>query len=170
MTNMLSLDLLLELPNKILSASNDNTSYLDLLGDGLINEYFYSNLRKDLDKLFQKFKDYKYLYSSNSNYDITSSMNNLNQIVINTNRNNDKVFNYVTKQLDMENWINDFYKSLLSISQKLTDAEAIYLVDTFFSSKSEEFISEKLKICKASLQKIKKSCLVKIYLELNCYM
>lgn len=170
MKNDLSLELLLDLPNKILNASNDNTSYLDLLSDDLVKKYFYSNLRKDLDKVFQKFKDYKYLYSTNENYSLSSSMKNLDNIVVSFNRNNDKVSNYVMKQVDLEIWASDFYNSLLSISNKLTYNEAIYFVDTFFCGKTEEFISEKLLICKASLQKIKKSCLVKVYFELNCYM
>ena len=50
----------------------------------------------------------------------------------------------------------------MTLALKLTMQESIYMVDTFFSKKSEDIISEKLGICRNTLQNIKKSCLVKI--------
>ena len=170
MVKELSLEMLLDLPNKILNTSCDNAVYLDLLSENIVNMYFYSNLRKDLEKVFDKFKDYKYLYSTNQNYSLTSSMSNLERVTVNSSKISDKVSSYVMKNVDLDIWANDFYNSLLRISNKLSYNEAIYFVDTFFCGKTEEFISEKLLICKASLQKIKKSCLVKVYMELNRFM
>lgn len=91
----------------------------------------------------------------------------MNQVAIKTNSINDPVSQYVEKNIDLNIWTRDFYNMILTLSTKLTFNEAIYLVDTFFDERAEEQISEKLQICRKSLQKIKKSCLVKIKIEFS---
>ena len=77
-----------------------------------------------------------------------------------------RVEKYVENKAKYEAFTNTFYLKLKNLSQILTYEEAIYLTETFFSKNTEERISEKLDISKAKLQVIKKSCLVKFYLNI----
>lgn len=77
-----------------------------------------------------------------------------------------RIEKYVENKAKYEAFTNTFYLKLKNPSQILTYEEAIYLTETFFSKNTEERISEKLDISKAKLQVIKKSCLVKFYLNI----
>lgn len=167
MGNQLTLNMLLDLPHDVLKISNKIDSYLDLLSDDICREYYYTDLKKDLIKYFNKFKDVKYKYKYCENFNLKSNSNYEVEGVFGNNIISDKVGNYVAKNIDLEIWTLDFYNNVVSIAHKLTYQEAIYFVDTFFANKTEEQISEKLSICRKTLQKIKKSCLVKILLEFD---
>lgn len=163
----LSLEKFLELPEKIINTSLQNPDYLDLLSDSTCNMFYYKELKKDLSLIFDKFNDTKFLYtySKELNTKTTSSYG----LRLGSFSNNivDEIGNLVGKSIDNEIWASSIYNNIVSLSHKLTYKEAIYLVETFLSNKTEEQISEKLSICRKSLQKIKKSCLVKIYMELK---
>lgn len=157
----LTLEMLLYLPDKIINMSNN--SYISLLEKETYEYHYYSGLRNDLLKIFNKFNDVKYSlsyddgFSITGNYEFTENQKQLNNI--------DSVSNYVEKRLGLEGYALKVYKKIISLSRKLTKGEAIYFVNTFFAKKSEEYISERLEISRTYLQKIKKSCLVKTYLE-----
>ena len=153
----LSLEKFLELPEKIINTSLQNPDYLDLLSDSTCNMFYYKELKKDLSLIFDKFNDTKFLYTYSYGLRLGSFSNNIV----------DEIGNLVGKSIDNEIWASSIYNNIVSLSHKLTYKEAIYLVETFLSNKTEEQISEKLSICRKSLQKIKKSCLVKIYMELK---
>lgn len=122
-------------------------------------------MKKELFYYFERFKDIKYYYKFPKNvYSKISLQNNVSKY---NNHINDIVGNLVENSSTDSVWLENFYKCMLNISSKLTFQEAIYLVDTFFVGHSEEMISEKLGICRATLQKIKKSCIVKLWLEFN---
>lgn len=87
----------------------------------------------------------------------------------NTNSINDKVGNYVEKKIDLNIWSKDLYNILIHLSEKLTFQETMNLIATFFEDITEDDVCEKLDVCRKSLYKIKKSCLVKIKLELDKY-
>ena len=53
------------------------------------------------------------------------------------------------------------------LSLKLTSDEAIYLINTFLAHKSEDDIAEMIGVSKSYLQKIKKSCIVKMWIDLK---
>lgn len=55
----------------------------------------------------------------------------------------------------------------MSVARELTLQEAVYLVDSLFCDRPEELISDKLSISVKTLTKVKKSCLVKVYLEFS---
>ena len=73
----------------------------------------------------------------------------------------------VANNIEKQKWLTKFYKRLESISFKLTNEEIKYLVGTFFKGQSEEVLSENMGICRNTLRKIKKSCLVKMWIEME---
>lgn len=164
MEKELTMSDILSTPEKILDISK-NSLHNHLLSENVIIYYYNTELKKNIKKVFTKFKDLQYIVSLPSEYSIKSS--SLDQVSIKTNSINDPVSKYVEKNIDLNIWTRDFYNMILTLSTKLTFNEAIYLVDTFFDERAEEQISEKLQICRKSLQKIKKSCLVKIKIEFS---
>lgn len=167
MVENMSLKDFVELPEIMLKKSND-VKYIQLLSERTISYYYYTNLKKDLLNLFRKFQDSKYLISFDDEYSLKSKQvgHEINRSI---NRNNDKVLNYVEKRIDLNIWSRDIYNILVNLSEQLTFQETVYLTSTFFDSKTEEEISDKLEICRKSLYKIKKSCLVKLKLEFDKY-
>ncbi|MBO5476026.1 MAG: hypothetical protein J5982_05980 [Bacilli bacterium] len=154
-----------ELPDIMLDKSK-NVKYIQLLSENTIDDYYYSNLRKDLEVIFNKFKDSKYLIHYQNDYNLKSNPFEINR---NTNRINDKVGNYIEKKLDLSIWSKDLYNILINLSEELTIKETIYLTSTFFDNKTEEEIEELMDISRKMLYKIKKSCLVKLRLEFSKY-
>lgn len=165
MVDAMSVKDFVELPDIMLEKSK-NVKYIQLLSENTINDYYYTNLRKDLDIIFNKFKDSKYLICYKNDYNLKSSTFELNR---NTNKVNDKVGNYIEKKLDLSIWSKDLYNILINLSEELTIRETIYLTSTFFDGKTEEEIEELMDISRKILYKIKKSCLVKLRLEFSKY-
>ena len=117
--------------------------------------------------LFKKFQAAKYLNKFPMN---TSRNSSFIYDVCNTAKQNTTrscVENAVQNHIDKELWITLFYNNIMLLANKLTREEAIYFINTFLLHKTEEKIAESLEICKTSLQKIKKSCLVKVWIELK---
>lgn len=131
-----------ELPDIMLDKSK-NVKYIQLLSENTIDDYYYSNLRKDLEVIFNKFKDSKYLIHYQNDYNLKSNPFEINR---NTNRINDKVGNYIEKKLDLSIWSKDLYNILINLSEELTIKETIYLTSTFFDNKTEEEIEELMDI------------------------
>lgn len=153
---------LFDLPNEILRIT-ENAKYNDLLSENICNIYYYPNLKKELSYFITKYNDLKYFYEYSNMYNITNhiSFENISPLK----GRSDKVSNFVAKNIDMQRYIEKIYYKFINLAHKLSVFESIYIVDTFFSNKTEEEISEKIGICRQTLQKIKKSSLVKLYLE-----
>lgn len=167
MVDKLTLKDYAELPEIILDNSK-NVKYIQLLNERTIDFYYYTNLKKDLMVQFNKFNDTKHIIAVSDDFSLKSSMGNItSQRSAQINR--DKVGNFIQKKIDLDVWSKDIYNILLNLSMELTFSESLYLVSTFFENKTEDEISEILNICKKSLYKIKKSCLVKIKLEFDKY-
>ena len=90
---------------------------------------------------------------------------NVNKIVTSNKSQTDMVSKFVIDKIDREKWSRDFYNCLINLSYKLTFNEAFYIVNTYFGKMTEEVISENLDISRNTLQKIKRSSLVKMYFE-----
>ena len=151
------------LQEEVLKISKE-CEYSNLLSKNMIDTYYYLEMKKDIAKVFTKYNDVKYLIGHSSHYGLSSTSFDTERVST-SKKNSDMVSNYVMKNIDLEIWAQDFYDIIISISSKLTLQEAVYLVDAFFANKSEEMISEKLCVCRKTLQNIKKSCLVKLYVE-----
>ena len=161
----LTLDMFLNLPDKILNvAKSPNSNYLSLLDENTCNKYFYVGLRKDLLNIINKFNEQKYSFSINDKNIISSSSLELKENKFTKNY-SDRVFIFVQQKIESEKLTLNIYNKIISLSYKLTFAEAIYFINSFFAKIGEEAISEKLGISRTYLQKIKKSCLVKMYFE-----
>ena len=64
------------------------------------------------------------------------------------------------------------YYSIMKLGYKFTNSEKVYFINTFLRSKpmSEDKISDLLNISRTYLQKIKASCIVKSWIELEKYV
>ena len=167
MNSILTLDKLLDLPKEILQTSEKYNEYSNLLGKNTYKQYDFIQIKKDVNEKFNRFKDAKYLYKFPiENLIKTTPLYELKENS-HTKSVNSQVESIVTKQVDEQIWVERFYDILLSTSAKLTMEEAIYLVDSFFANKSLEVIAERLQVCMQTIQNIKKSCLVKVWIELK---
>lgn len=163
----LTLDKILELPNDLLKTAEKYDEYSELLRKKIYNEYDSKELKEKIVKKFERFKDAKYLYR----YPIESCIKTtptyqLREGMI-PKQVSSKIEKVITQRVDDQMWAGCFYDTLMIVATKLTMQEAIYLVDSFFGNKSEDVIAEKLAICRTTLQNIKKSCLVKVWIELK---
>lgn len=138
----------------------------------LLSELFYSNgeiigFKKRMSRLFKIFKDTRYVLPPTSttkvstNYEYNPAGPRIS--------NSSKVEEAVTKYLDRQTFAQNVYESLIHLSTKLTVEENVYLINTFLTHKSEEDIAEIIGISKTYLQKIKRSCIVKMWIDLEMY-
>lgn len=153
-----------ELPSTMLSNSK-NVKYLQLLSEKAVNYYYYTDLKKELVSIFKRFKDSKYIIPFSDDYSLKSNASSLE--IRNPNSKNDKVGDYVENKIDLSIWSKDFYNILIHLSKELTFQETMYLIATFFDNMTEDEVCDKLEVCRKTLYKIKKSCLVKIKLEFD---
>ena len=167
MVEVITLEMLLELPRALIRKAEEYNDYAVLLDKEQYSMYDYKTLKEEVSKYFNYFKDLKFCYQFSTTY-ISSSTNVYNDMNISpSNQISDPVFKTSVEELESLNWMTNFYNRILIIASKLTIQEATYLVDCFFSNKSEEVTCEKLRICRNTLQKVKKSCLIKTWVELK---
>lgn len=163
MTDTLTLNDLLELPHEVLKTCEKYEDYSELLQDSIVSHYYTTNMRKELNLIFDRFKEIKYSYPFSYSY--YSKMTSSEVCVRSGVQNNDPIGNFVSNHMDQYLWLEKFYQAILVLATKLSNQEAVYLVDSFFGHRSEDFISDKLGVSRMTLQKIKKSCLVKMNFE-----
>lgn len=169
MDNVVTLNQLLNVSSTIKDNSSINKQYNELLDAYICNQYDIVDIKDKLDKLFSSFKSARYLYdfpledsiSISPNYDFQESF---------TQRSTEsKIENAVQRYIDKQIETTNIYYSLMKVSYKLTGDEVIYLENTFFTHRSEEDVAELIGISRTYLQKIKKSCLVKMWVDLKQY-
>lgn len=167
MNENLTLDMLLSLPKEVLKKAEEYDEYTGLLEKRKYQNYDFKKIKIEIKEYFEDFRDAKYSYkfSAELNISITHPLQLREGSFQRTN--SDPFSKAIEKHIDEKIWLCNFYNTLLVVGQKLTFQEAIYFVDTFFGNKSEDIISEKLGICRNTLQGIKKSCLVKAYTEIQ---
>lgn len=169
MDGIVTLNQLLNIKDLIADNSKSYSDDNELLEDYVLGQYDTIHIREELLKLFADFKSARYLYdfpldenikitSSTSNHEVSTQKNTTSQI-------EKAIEKYIDKQL----LTTDIYNSIIKVSYKLTNDEVLYLTYTFLTYKSEEYIAELIGISKSYLQKIKKSCLIKLWTELKKY-
>ncbi len=157
--------ILTDLPKQIIEIAKQYTKLNDLLTKDISDMYEVKFIKPKIEEKIFKYKSFKALCSIaptqkvTVNYDANSG--------IKTNCQGSKVENQAIKQLDSIIWLNDFTDAMLQSAVNLTLDEATYIVYSFFYHEKESNIAEDLAICKQTLQKIKKSALVKIYYNLQ---
>lgn len=167
MPEVVSEDTFLCLPEGIQEVSEEK-GFATRLSKRVIDQYYYSDMRKDLKELFVYYLDAKWLLKA-KDYDCVHSLTYSSEYITISRTNDDKVSKYVTRNVDLEKYVELFYHATMSVAKELTLSEAVYLVDSLFCDRPEELISDKLCISVKTLTKIKKSCLVKVYLEFKNY-
>ncbi len=165
MLDELTLDMILELPFEVLKKSEKYNEYSQLLDKDIYDKYDVIQMKEDIASKFNRFKSAKFSCNLPPEYNIKITPSYQIREGTSSNKISDPVGELVRDFVDNQIWFVKFYNSVTNLASKITTQEAVYLVDTFFSNKSEEFISEKLGISKNTLQKIKKSCLMKTWLE-----
>lgn len=167
--NIVTLDQLVNISKVIIGNVEINEEFNLLLDESISNQFDILEGKKQLLDLFSKFNSARYLYDFpieqnvkiSPNYELHESSH---QRIITS-----QVENAIERYVDKQLLTTEIYNSIIKLSYKLTNDESIYLLNTFFKHKSEEEISEIIGISKTYLQKIKKSCIVKMWIELKCY-
>lgn len=167
MDETFTLDMLLDLPRKLLKKAEEYDEYTGLLEKRKYQDYDFKELKKEIQEYFDSFKETKYSYKFSAELSINITHPFQFREGSSQRTNNDPFSKAIEKHIDDKIWLYKFYNILLVAGQKLTLQEAIYFVDTFFGNKTEDIISEKLGICRNTLQGVKKSCLVKVYAEIQ---
>lgn len=153
------------LPKQILEISKQYTKLNDLLTKDISDNYDVKMIKPKIEAKIYKYKSLKAICSIvptqkvTTNYEVNGG--------IRSNNISSKVDNQVTKEVDAAIWLNDFAEVMLRSAVNLTLDEATYIVNSLFYREKESNIAEELAICKQTLQKIKKSALVKIYYNLQ---
>ena len=169
MDNVVTLNQLINISDYIKEIADQNKQHNELLSEEVCNSYDTSYIRNNLLELFNRFKSARYLYEFpldssiklTPTYSFDGSCHQLSNV--------SQVEQIIEKHIDKQLLTTNIYFSIIKVSYKLSNEEVIYLINTFFTHKSEEDIANIIGISKTYLQKIKKSCLVKMWVDLEKY-
>ena len=169
MDGIVTLNELINISDYIKDASKTNEKYNELIDDKICDKYDIADIKDKLLKLFNTFKSARYLYEFpigdtirvTPTYERDESFHQRNNV--------SQVEKAIERKIDKQLLTTDIYNSIIKVSYKLMDSEVVYLINTFLTRKSEEDIAELIGISKTYLQKIKKSCLVKMWTDLKQY-
>ncbi len=165
MNNIITFDMILELPKDLLKHTEKYNEFSEILSKSKCSKYDCKQLRENVEAYIEHYKDVKYFHKFPM--DIVISSPKFESVHFNSTKTSDPVSSIIKRKVDEEIWISMFYNYMFIVASKWTLQEATYFVDAFFGNKSEEMIAEKLGICKNTLLNIKKSSLVKVWLELQ---
>ena len=170
MNDIVTLDQLLNISKNISNNVEQNKIYNILLDENICNNYDIIEIKKKLQSLFTSFKSARYLYEFPVECSISISANYEEKLGSFTQRNNiSKIEQAIQKYTDKQLHTTNVYNTIMILSLKLTGDESIYLINTFLAHKSEDDIAERIGVSKSYLQKIKKSCIVKMWIDLKKY-
>ena len=170
MNDIVTLEQLLNISKKISNNVEQNKIYNILLDENICNNYDIIEIKKKLQSLFTSFKSARYLYEFPVECSISISANYEEKLGSFTQRNNiSKIEQAIQKYTDKQLHTTNVYNTIMILSLKLTGDESIYLINTFLAHKSEDDIAEMIGVSKSYLQKIKKSCIVKMWIDLKKY-
>lgn len=168
MNDIVTLDQLLNISKNISNNVEQNKIYNILLDENICNNYDIIEIKKKLQSLFTSFKSARYLYEFPVECSISISANYEEKLGSFTQRNNiSKIEQAIQKYTDKQLHTTNVYNTIMILSLKLTGDESIYLINTFLAHKSEDDIAEMIGVSKSYLQKIKKSCIVKMWIDLK---
>jgi len=169
MDNIVTLNQLFNIEDTIISINKEQSLENQYLSEHICGQYDVIPIKKKLLKIFNEFKSAKYLFSFpiEENTHLTS---NYEKVVSQHVGNNvSQVENAITKYVDKQLRTTNIYNSILVVANKLTEEEVVYFINTFFTHKSEEEIAYQIGMSKTALQKYKKSCIVKTWIEMERY-
>lgn len=163
----LTLNMIYELPMKVINISELNAEFVGMISESICNEYNITEIKTKLSRMFSKFNGVKFYYNVPLNesiklttsYDLKEGVSQRSVI--------SKEELAVTKKIDSMIWASEFYESIINLSKGLTKSEAIYLSYGLIACKSNEYIAEILNVSTKTVQPIKKSCLIKTWTALE---
>lgn len=169
MDGIVTLNQLLNVSDMIKGNADANSKVNQLLDEYICHQYDTIYIKDELLKLFAEFKSARYLYDFPVEENVSISPTYEVHEGFTQRSTASQVENAVSRYVDKQLHTTDVYHSLIKVSYKLTNDEVVYMTNTFFTHKAEESIAEIIGISKTYLQKIKKSCLVKLWVELEKY-
>ena len=167
--NIVTLDQLLNITDTIKANSKEQEDFNQLLDKCIVDNYDILENKQKLLKLFSRFKSARYLYDFPIEDQIKTTTSYEEKVGFTQRSNSSKVETAVQKYCDEQIHTTNVYYSILKVSYKLTGDEVVYLINTFLTHKSEDDIAELIGISKTYLQNIKKSCIVKMWVDLKKY-
>lgn len=165
----LTYEKLLDFPEDFMKKSVKYSVIADPISSEECKKYDTKDLHDKVSFRIRKFKDAKYIYQfPDLKYNIPMTPNyQLREVIMPRNLESSQS-KIITKETDKEIWVTKLYYCLINVvSTKLTKQETVYFIESFFKKESEESISEKLLMCRKTLQKVKKSCLIKVWVEME---
>lgn len=169
MDNVVTLNQLLNVSNTIKENASKNKEYNELLDNYICNQYDIIDIKDKLDVLFSSFRSARYLYDFPLEETVNISPNYEYKESFTQRSTTSQVEEAVQRYIDKQMLTTHVYYSLMKVSFKLTGDEVSYLINTFLTHKSEEDIAELIGVSRTYLQKIKKSCIVKMWVDLKQY-
>lgn len=160
---------LLNIDNTIITNAGTFKGSNTLLEEYVYNRYDVLEEKSKLLKLFSDFKSARYLYDFPVETNMTITPLYEEKVGSAQRKIVSQVENAIERYVDKQLLTTEIYNSIIKVSFKLTGDEVIYLINTFLVHKSEEDIAYIIGISKTHLQKIKKSCIVKMWVELEKY-
>lgn len=137
-----------------------------LLKEDICNKHNVVLYKKKIKGLFEEIKTAKYLYQfPKDNIKITYQYQDNGGVIQKPRMSS--VEKIMDKQIDGLIHLTDLYNKIIEISYNLTHDESVYLVNAFLKAFTEEDIAEIIGISKTTLQHIKRSCIIKLYIGLE---
>lgn len=166
--DIVTLDQILNISNTIRNiASKSNVKVL--LNDYDCRNYNIVECKKKLMFIFNDIRKAKYLYNfPEESIRITSNITERGASFQKSA--SSPVEKIIDRYIDDLFRLTDLYNVIIKTSHKLTNDESVYLINTFLENSYEEEIAEIIGISKTSLQKIKKSCIVKLWVGLRNFV
>ena len=164
MDNLVSFEEIIKLPNQILQDFKEYQEYASLIPKETYEMFDIQKLKMDIRSVFNQYSE-KFYLNRLPDYKITSCYEVKENMKVRTYK--DQIGEYVEKEINAQRWMTNFYHAILNVAKKLTEKEATFLVEIYFRNNTEENVCEKLGYCRNTLRKIRNSCLVKLWIELE---
>lgn len=169
MDSHFDVDKLLTLHSDLIDISRKYSDLNILLCDDVFENYNVLDIKQQLLYLFSKFQSARYFIKTpieekplvlSPTFARREGYKYFNESMVE---------NAVATLVDNEILLTSIYNHLIMVARKLTIDEVEYFYYTFITHRTEETIAFKMGVCKTSLQRIKKSCLVKLWVEYKDY-
>jgi len=132
-----------------------------LLNINMCNKYDWKKCKERLTNIVNQYKEYLCEELDLSLPTITPSYQ-IRYSQQPKNNNTDKVGDYVTRKLDLEQKANELFNEISNmVETRLSPDERIYFIESFLNDSSENQICEILRIYPTSLARIKISAIIK---------
>lgn len=172
MEGLITFEKLINVEDKINELVNEHNTKNILLNEFSTSKYNIIECKRKIFIIIYKFKATQYLFETRLEDNIHLGKNyELKPEAFIRKFQSSSAEQFIDKKYDGLIYSTNIYYSILNLGYKYTKNEEIYFINTFFREKplSEEKISELLSISRTNLQKIKASCIVKCWIELEKY-